>query len=178
MAAFILESLVLRGSTVLVDGQAVELRRGTSGTASASAPEIHISMRLPSLGWRNGHNPPAKRIDQAVDYDCVAQAAEGAGRSQSQVGVSQRRGAATTAARLLGGEELPNAITSANRTAMVMAIGGETPAKRVSITSFTCLLESGLSGSGQTGKGRRIGKYGRTPPTRIPPMSTWETGCR
>ena len=177
MAAFNLESLVLRGVTVLRDGQAVELRRGTSYPATASTPEVVISMRHPSLGWRDGLNPPAKRQVQAVDDDCVAQAAIGAGRSLSRVGVSHSRGAATTASRLSGEEELPNARTLAT-TARVTAIGSETSSAHDLITPFTHLLESGRTGSMLLGKCRVIRKYGRTPPARIPPASTRDTGHR
>jgi hypothetical protein len=185
MAAFILDSLVLRGVTVLCDGQAVELRRGSSDPAGGSTPEVCISMRNPSLGWRTGFNAPAKRYHQAVDLDGVAQAAQGAGRSHGQVRVSCSRGAATFAARavsltahLSGGEELPIAIALAARTAKVTALGSETSSAHDPITRLTRMFETGSTGSVMSGKRRGTGKYGRTPPARIPPASTRETGCR
>ena len=64
MALFSLESLVLRGVSVVSDGKAGELRRGTS-YATGGAPEIQVSMRH-QPGW-SGVNPPAKRPEPAVD---------------------------------------------------------------------------------------------------------------
>jgi hypothetical protein len=89
MAVKNLESLVLRGSAVLQDGQAGNPRRGTSYTANPETPEIRISMRHPSLGCEQEF-PPAMRLRHADDLRSDYVAADGAGRSQSRAGVLGR----------------------------------------------------------------------------------------
>jgi hypothetical protein len=183
MAALTLDSLVLRGMTVPCGGKAGVLCRGTSCPATVSTPEIVISMRHPSLGWQAGLNPAATRPDQAVDHDRVAQAAIGAGRSLSRVGVSHSRGNATAAcratfspaARLPEGGKLPIAIALADLTVRVVALGGETSPKRPASFPFTRTPPSGRTGAVRSGKRGMIGTLGRT---RIPPASTRETGLR
>ena len=89
MAVIKLESLVLSGSTVLMGGTAGNPRLGTSGAANPKTPEIHISMRRPSLGCGQEFQP-ARRLRHA-DYPRVdALAAYGAGRSHSRSGVLRR----------------------------------------------------------------------------------------
>jgi len=56
MAAFILDSLVLRGSAVLSDVLAVELRRGTSVKAERQALGISNSKRHPNPNPNQGSN--------------------------------------------------------------------------------------------------------------------------
>jgi hypothetical protein len=91
MAAFTLESLVLRGFAVPSDGT-VGLRRETGVAAYRETPEVRPSMRHPSLGWLQGFTKPCQRPDHAVQ-NCVDAAAIGAGRSRSRVGVLRRRSA-------------------------------------------------------------------------------------
>lgn len=91
MAIIKLESLVLRGSTVLMGGTAGNPRLGTSSAANAETPEVRISMRCPSLDWGQEFQP-ARRL-RHVDYLRVdALAAQGAGRSLSRSGVLRRSG--------------------------------------------------------------------------------------
>jgi hypothetical protein len=98
MALNKLESLVLRGVSVLCDGQAVELCRGAS-EATVQTPEVRISMRHPSLGNPQANpNSLADRQDHDVKRD-VAYAAIGAGRSRSRAGVLSRRSPALLAGR-------------------------------------------------------------------------------
>jgi hypothetical protein len=96
MASISLESLVLRGVSVLRDGQNVDLRRGTSVAAVVQPLEVVISMRHPSPGCRQAFEP-AGGPDHAVDTD-MAEAC-GAGRSRSSGGVLRRR----SPARFAGG---------------------------------------------------------------------------
>jgi hypothetical protein len=78
MAAFLLESLVLPGVTILTDGTAVNLRRGT-GKAKEN-PEVFISMRHP-LASVQVYPQPAGQLGGA-DSDPPAWANLGAGRSR------------------------------------------------------------------------------------------------
>jgi hypothetical protein len=87
MVAFTLESLVLRGISVLRDGQAVELRRGTS-YAAVPTPEIVNSMRHPSPGCL-AFNRPLTWQDPTLGDEDEAKAT-GAGRSLSRAGVPSR----------------------------------------------------------------------------------------
>jgi hypothetical protein len=99
MAVKNLESLVLGGSTVLQNGKAGNLRRGTSYTANPGTPEIRISMRHPSLGCEQEF-PPAMRLCHADALRSDYVAAYGAGRSRSRAGVlSQTRLRRTTGRR-------------------------------------------------------------------------------
>jgi hypothetical protein len=96
MLANLLESLVLRGVSVLRDGRANGLCLGTS-EANVPTPEVRISMRHPSLGYpqadanpRAGRpGPDAKRVADGVAF--------GAGRSRGRAGVLSRRSPATPA---------------------------------------------------------------------------------
>jgi hypothetical protein len=101
MAVKNLESLVLRGSAVLLAGKSGNPRLGSGFTAEPKTPEIAISMRRPShLGMQEFQ--PAKRPHHA-DYCRVdALVAFGAGRSLRCAGVLSRscphqtRGTSTT----------------------------------------------------------------------------------
>jgi hypothetical protein len=98
MAVYTLESLVLRGVSVLCDGKAVELCLGASETAVQS-PEVRISMRHPSPGYPQA-NPNSLGDRQVHDVKRVAdEAAFGAGRSRGRAGVLSRRSPAITAGR-------------------------------------------------------------------------------
>src|SRR5712692_7905601 len=59
-----LESLVLRGVSVLRDGQTVELRLGASAEDQRTTPEIRVSVRHPQ-GYPIGFKP-SERPDHAV----------------------------------------------------------------------------------------------------------------
>lgn len=98
MAIYTLESLVLRGVSVLCDGQAVELCLGAS-EAAIQTPEVRISMRHPSPGYPQAN--PNSQAEPAV-HDAkrgVDKAAFGAGRSRGHAGVLSRRSPATLAGR-------------------------------------------------------------------------------
>ena len=89
MAVKNLESLVLRGSAVLLAGKSGNPRLGSGFTAQPETPAIAISMRRPShLGMQGSE--PAERPDHA-DYCRVdAPVALGAGRSLRCAGVLSR----------------------------------------------------------------------------------------
>ena len=91
-----LESLVLRGVSVLRDGQAVELRLGTSAEDQRTTPEIRFSMRPPQA-YPAGFMP-AERPDHAAKHG-VDVTVPGAGRPLGLVGVSSRRNPARNAGR-------------------------------------------------------------------------------
>jgi hypothetical protein len=98
MAVYTLESLVLRGVSVLCDGRAVELCLGAS-EAAVQIPEVRISMRHLSPGYPQANpNPQAERPVHVVKHD-VDKAAFGAGRSRSRAGVLSRRSPAIPAGR-------------------------------------------------------------------------------
>jgi hypothetical protein len=101
MAVLNLSSLVLRGVSVLRDGQTVNLlRRDASYAAIAGAPTVRISMRHPSSGCGQAFMQPAGRPDHE-DEDLVAGAAPGAGRPLSRAGVLSRRSPARTAGQAI-----------------------------------------------------------------------------
>ncbi len=79
MAAFTLESLVLRGVAVLRDGT-VSLRRGAGVVAYGKNPEVRASMRPLSLGWFESLQPK-QRFGHAV-HNCADRTAIGTGRSR------------------------------------------------------------------------------------------------
>ncbi len=97
MLAYTLESLVLRGVSVLRDGQANGVCLGTS-QATARSPEVRVSMRHPSPGYPQAQpNAHAERLVVAKrDAD---DAAFGAGRSRGLAGVLSRRSPASRAGR-------------------------------------------------------------------------------
>jgi hypothetical protein len=79
MAAFTLESLVLRGVAVLRDGT-VSLRRGAGVVAYRKTPEVRPSMRPLSPSWFESLQPK-QRPDHAVQ-NCADRTAIGTGRSR------------------------------------------------------------------------------------------------
>jgi hypothetical protein len=86
MAVKNLESLVLRGSAVLLVGKAGNPRLGTDSAAKRETPEVCISLRHPSHRWGQAFQP-ASRPGHA-DYCRVdSLAAYGAGRLLSSAGV-------------------------------------------------------------------------------------------
>jgi hypothetical protein len=87
MANLNLDSLVLRGVAVLVDGTAVNLRLGTGCAAVERTPGNLLSMRHPSLGWPQGYCKPDGQRPNHVAQNRMVQAANGAGRSRSRAGV-------------------------------------------------------------------------------------------
>ncbi len=82
MFAFMLKSLVLRGS-VLRDGLAVGSRLGFGAKASPESPEIVKSRRHPALGCRVPDLQP--ELNPPVDYSTEG-FMPGAGRSRRQSG--------------------------------------------------------------------------------------------
>jgi hypothetical protein len=82
-----LESLVLRGVSVLRDGQAVEARLGTSAEGQRTTPTVPVSMRPPQA-YPAGFMP-AVRPDHVTQHD-VDVTVPGAGRPLGLVGVSSR----------------------------------------------------------------------------------------
>jgi hypothetical protein len=117
MVVFKLESLVLCGSTILLDGKGGNPRLGTGKTACSETSEIRISMRHPSLGYGREFQP-AMRLRHA-DYPRVdAWAAFGAGRSLSRAGVLSSRSSArlaTVNATTLSSRVTPAAIAVVQR---------------------------------------------------------------
>jgi hypothetical protein len=90
MFALTLDTLVLRGVSVLRDGQTVGVRLGTGYSAGIADPEGPISvMRHPSPGCRPGSDTPAGRDEP--DAKRAGFAASGAGRS---LGLESRSGLA------------------------------------------------------------------------------------
>lgn len=97
MAAKKLESLGLRGVSVVGDGMAVELRLG-SYAANMRMPMVPLSMRHPSPGCREDQTePPQQRIRHAISG--ADDAATRAGRPGSHAGVLGRRNPARIAGR-------------------------------------------------------------------------------
>jgi len=97
MAAFMLESLVLRGVTVLRDELAVGLRSGTGEKANMHAPGIRNSKRHPSPGCRLPDLQPV--VGPVVDYSTPG-VTPGAGRSRRQFGAHVLPGGTRTPGRL------------------------------------------------------------------------------
>ena len=141
MAIYTLESLVLRGVSVLCDGKAVELCRGAS-EANMQMPEVRISMRHPSQGCPQANpNPLADQPDHDVKRD-VALAAFGAGRSRGLAGVLSRRSPAVPAGRITPtGWSTPERLsatacgTSPIQGWCLAPLGGRSPEKSVAVTT-------------------------------------------
>jgi len=109
MAAFILESLVLRGVAVLRGAKAVELRLGTSVEA----------------GWlASGANPkPPMRPDQnGRGLDADASSSSGTGRSYRWSRLSETTAARTALGRGLTGKETAHAVAVPSRTIPTSAV--------------------------------------------------------
>jgi hypothetical protein len=137
MAAFLPESLVLRGVSVLADGKCVDLRRGTRAAVNPLTPEVPISMRHPSRGYRQAFEALAVRPDHA-DKDRVDDAVPGAGRSRCRAGVLSRRSPARSAGQAIqygwpqsnGGPALAAAMLPCRLTAGLVASAGESASGR------------------------------------------------
>jgi hypothetical protein len=91
MAVMNSESLVLCGVAVLVDGRAVNLRRGTGYTASKQKSATCLTMRHPSPNPRQRFNRPAGGIEAVVGDRGADARVGGAGRSPWRAGVSAVR---------------------------------------------------------------------------------------
>jgi hypothetical protein len=184
MAAFMLDSLVLRVISVLRDEIADTLRRGTSYAAGDKTPEIPFSMRHPSHGWQLALNKPAQQPDPVVDLDLVAAAAIGTGRSRRRSGalcrstaMSAYRAVLSKTSRLPGREKLPAATSRCRIPTRLVALGGETLSGQRATERFTTTHETGLPGFVGVAK-RTVTKVGVTSTARIPPVSTRGTGMR
>jgi hypothetical protein len=154
MAVLNLSSLVLRGVSVLGDGQTVNLlRRDASYAAIAGAPSVRISMRHPSSGCRQAFMQPAGRPHHEGE-DLVAEAVPGAGRSRSRAGVLSRRSPARSAGQAILSGWSP-------------ALGGPKPTAAAGL----CLLKArpvasvgeGTSGRPTTAKARALPGNGNQP---------------
>ncbi len=98
MAVFTLRTRVLRGVSVVRDGQNVGLRLAAESQPASQTPEVRINPRHPSLN-RERSFTPAQRLDSHAEYDRMAVVAvTGAGRSLRCDGSLIRRGAARIAA--------------------------------------------------------------------------------
>jgi len=95
MAVSMLESLVLRGVSVLRDGQSVNLRLGTGYQANKRILPS-LTMRHPSPGYRQVFTPPALGIEPAVTDRGDDAMVGGAGRSRWHAGVSVVRSCSRT----------------------------------------------------------------------------------
>jgi hypothetical protein len=87
MAVQKLESLVLRGVSVLRDGQVVNPRLGT-GYQAIKQVLPSLTMRHPSPDYRQVFTPPAAAIEPAVSDRRDDAEVGGAGRSRWRAGVS------------------------------------------------------------------------------------------
>jgi hypothetical protein len=96
MAAFMLESLVLRGVLVLRDELAVGLRLDTGVEVNPQTPGIRNSRRHPAPNCRKPDMQPAAGPDVGYPTSGVK---PGAGRSRRQLGSPMRPGAARTTRR-------------------------------------------------------------------------------
>jgi hypothetical protein len=102
MFVSILESLVLRGVSVLCDGQTVKvLPLGTSVEAERQAPGIGNSMRHPSHGYRPVRKQPSLWRDHAAGDRMADNASDGAGRSLGRARALSRRSFARFAERAI-----------------------------------------------------------------------------
>ena len=117
MAVINRKSLVLCGSTILVDGTAGNARLGTGYAANLETPEIRISMRHPSLDCRQEFQP-AMRSRHADLFRVDSVVAFGAGRSRSRAGVLSRQSGlrrTTDSAATLSAGVTPAVITVVTR---------------------------------------------------------------
>jgi hypothetical protein len=81
MNVFTLQTLVLRGVSVVCDGHNVGLRLGAESRTVGTSPEVRVHPRRPSHNAERGFTP-AQRPDDHAEYDRMAAAAAlGAGRS-------------------------------------------------------------------------------------------------
>jgi hypothetical protein len=115
MAVKNLESLVLRGSAVLLVGKAGNPRLGTGSTAKPETPEVCISMRHPSRNATQEFQP-AKRPGHADYYRVDSLAVLGAGRSLRCAGVLSRRGLRST------GDNARRGIATGGTTAVLAVV--------------------------------------------------------
>ena len=162
MAVLNLSSLVLRGVSVLGDGQTVNLLRRDAGyAASAWAPTVRSSMRHPSSGCRQAFMQPAGRPVHE-DEDLVARAVPGAGRPPSRAGVLSRRSPARIAGQAILSGWSP-------------AVGGPKPAAAAGL----CLIKArpvasvgeGTSGRLTTANARALPGNGNQPVAH--PKALW-----
>jgi hypothetical protein len=97
MNVFTLQTLVLRGVSVAIDGHNVGLRLGVESKTINTAPVVRIKPRRPSRNEERGFRA-AQWSDDHAEYDRMAAAtADGAGRSLSCAGVLSRSFASTWA---------------------------------------------------------------------------------
>ncbi len=99
MAVFTLESLVLRGVSVLCGGKALNLRLGTSVEAANSQPAAIGNSMCPALSDYRPDTQPADRLDHSVSNRVEMPAVGGAGRSHS-AGILQGHVPATSVRRI------------------------------------------------------------------------------
>jgi hypothetical protein len=184
MADYTLDSLVLRGVSVLRDGQAVNLRLGTSDKAKAQTPGINVSMRHPSLGCGQEFMPPAVRPAHA-DQDRVDDAAPGAGRPRSRAGVLSRRPARTAGGAILYGWSPSNGgprSAAAARLGLIpaqpVAPAAEGPSGRQADKARTLPRNRYYPAAGVGNQCLTAGVAWCKPATRTPPASTRGKGAR
>jgi hypothetical protein len=139
MAIYTLESLVLRGVSVLCDGKAVELCLGAS--EAVRTPEVRISMRHPSHGYPQA-KPNSQADRQVHDAKRVADdAAFGAGRSRSRAGVLSRRSPAILAGKATLGWSTPERLSANSADASISSawrrakLAGWSPEKSTATTT-------------------------------------------
>ena len=97
MVVCTLQSVVLRGVSVVCDGQSVGLRLGAESKPAWPTTEIRTNPRHPSHNRERGFMP-AQRTDEHAEYDrMAASAATGAGRSLRCDGILSRRSRASIA---------------------------------------------------------------------------------
>jgi hypothetical protein len=99
MFVFSLESLVLRGVSVLCGGKAVNLRLGFSVEANSLQPAAIGNSMCPAQSDYRPDTQPAARLNHAVSTAVAEPAVEGAGRSPS-ADILQGHVPATTVRRI------------------------------------------------------------------------------
>jgi hypothetical protein len=115
MTVFTLQSLVLRGVSVVCDGQNVGLRLGAESQTIGTAPEVRINPRHPSSKRERGFMP-AQWSDDHAEYDRMAAAtAQGAGRSLRCDGVLSRSTAISGYSAVPSGRFKPQTFKTTNR---------------------------------------------------------------
>jgi len=181
MAALKLESLVLRGVVVVVDGVNVELRRGASYKAGLGTPEIPFSMRHPSQG-----QPPAGFAADADGNGHRNDAATvlGTGRSPGLVSVLSRSLLTATAVGRTtatwsganGGNLLSTACLMALTPSAVAA--GTVVNSRPKADTNLLTATTGLAPVHAAMPCSQVGGVWCKPASRTLPASTWGRGTR
>jgi hypothetical protein len=175
-----LESLVLRGVSVLRDGQTVEVRLGTSAEDHRTTPEIRLTMRHPHA-YPAGFMP-ADWPAHVVHQDDVDAAVHGAGRPLGLAGVSGCRTPARIAGRITPGwwsGPVGGPKSAAASCLRLLRARPETSARAANSERSKPLNANALPGLARKARQRSTAKVAwYQPATRTPPGSTRGIGAR